>query len=177
MEELLRAIAKGDEGALVELIKIMKSRVYAYCISLVRDPEDAEELTSEVFYQVWKSAKSYKGASKPSTWIFGIARNLCMNHLRKKRIKFLELMEQDAVYDPEQEEEPAYSPEEIKKAMELLSPIHREILFLVYYEELSYGEIAQVLSIPENTVKTRVFHAKRKLREILENEAGRKKIL
>ncbi|MCS7196900.1 MAG: RNA polymerase sigma factor [Aquificaceae bacterium] len=173
MEELIKRIARGEEKALRELIRTMQGRVYAYCLSLVACHEDAEELTSEVFYQVWKSAKNFKGRSKATTWLFGIARNLCMNHLRKKKVQFMELMEGDAVYTPE-EEEPEYDPEVIKRAMEELSPAHREVLYLAFYEELSYGEIASLLGIPENTVKTRVFHAKKKLKELLEHEKSGK---
>lgn len=173
MEELIRKIARGEEKALRELIRAMQGRVYAYCLSLVACQEDAEELTLEVFYQVWRSAKSFKGQSRATTWLFGIARNLCMNHLRKKRVQFIELMEGDAVYNPE-EEEPDYDPEAIRRAMERLSPAHREVLYLAFYEELSYGEIASLLGIPENTVKTRVFHAKKKLKELLEHEKSGK---
>lgn len=173
MEELIRRIAKGEERALKELIKLMQGRIYAYCLSLLLCAEDAEEITSEVFYQVWRSAKEFKGQSKATTWLFGIARNLCMNRLRKKRMQFLELMEGDAVYHPE-EEETDYDPEAVKRALEKLSPIHREVLYLAFYEEMSYSEIAKLLGIPENTVKTRVFHAKKKLKELLENEKSTK---
>lgn len=175
MEELIKAIARGEEKALRELIRLMQGRVYAYCYSLLGQEEDAEEITSEVFFQVWRSAKKFRGDSKATTWIFGIARNLCLNHLRKKKLQFMELLETDAVYEPE--EEPEYDPELVKKAMEKLSPLHREVLYLAYYEELPYSKIAEILGIPENTVKTRVFNAKRKLKEIMENEASNKGIL
>lgn len=175
MEELIKAIATGEEKALRELIRLMQGRVHAYCYSLLGREEDAEEITSEVFFQVWRSAKKFRGDSKATTWIFGIARNLCLNHLRKKKLQFMELLETDAVYEPE--EEPEYNPELVKKAMEKLSPLHREVLYLAYYEELPYSKIAEILGIPENTVKTRVFNAKRKLKEIIENEASNKGIL
>ncbi len=175
MEELIRAIARGEEKALRELIRRMQGRVYAYCYSLVGCQEDAEELTSEVFFQVWRSAKKFRGDSKATTWIFGIARNLCLNHLRKRKIQFMELLEADAVCEPE--EEPECDPELIKRAMERLSPLHREVLYLAYYEELPYSSIGELLGIPESTVKTRVFNAKRRLREIIENEASNKGIL
>ncbi|MEM4558310.1 MAG: RNA polymerase sigma factor [Desulfurococcaceae archaeon] len=175
MEELIKAIARGEEKALRELIRLMQGRVYAYCYSLLGQEEDAEEITSEVFFQVWRSAKKFRGDSKATTWIFGIARNLCLNHLRKKKLQFMELLETDAVYEPE--EEPEYDPELVKKAMEKLSPLHREVLYLAYYEELPYSKIAEILGIPENTVKTRVFNAKRKLKEIIENETSNKRIL
>lgn len=175
MEELIKAIARGEEKALRELIRLMQGRVYAYCYSFLGQEEDAEEITSEVFFQVWRSAKKFRGDSKATTWIFGIARNLCLNHLRRKKLQFMELLETDAVYEPE--EEPEYDPELVKKAMEKLSPLHREVLYLAYYEELPYSKIAEILGIPENTVKTRVFNAKRKLKEIIENEASNKGIL
>lgn len=175
MEDIINSIAKGDEKALKELIMRMQARVYTYCFSLVGNEEDAEELTSEVFFQVWKSAKNFRGQSKATTWLFGIARNLCMNHLRKRKIKFLEITEWDAVYDPN-EEEHDYDPELLKKAMEKLSPLHREVLYLAYYEDMSYHEIAKLLDIPENTVKTRIFNAKKKLRELIQNATSSERI-
>ncbi len=176
MEELIRRIARGEEKALEELIRLMQARVFAYCYSLVGSAEDAEELTSEVFFQVWKSAGKFKGEGRASTWILGIARNLCMNHLRKKRLHFLELLETDAVVEEEEDPYP-YSPEEVGRAMEKLSPAHREVLYLAFYEELTYSEIAKLLGVPENTVKTRVFHAKKKLKELLKDEGSNKRIL
>ncbi len=89
MEELIKAIARGEEKALRELIRLMQGRVYAYCYSLLGQEEDAEEITSEVFFQVWRSAKKFRGDSKATTWIFGIARNLCLNHLRRKKLRTL----------------------------------------------------------------------------------------
>ncbi|MEN3033574.1 MAG: RNA polymerase sigma factor [Aquificaceae bacterium] len=170
MQEIIQRIAKGEESALVELINIMQKRVFSYCFSLVGNYEDAEEITSDVFFQIWKSASNFKNLSTPTTWIFGIARNLCLNHLRKKKFHFQELLESDAVFNPSEEQELSATVEEIRQALTKLSPIQREILYLVFYEEMDYKSIATLLKIPENTVKTRVFNAKRKLKEILSHE-------
>ncbi|MCS7084421.1 MAG: RNA polymerase sigma factor [Aquificaceae bacterium] len=170
MEQIIKRIARGEESALVELINIMQKRVFSYCYSLVGSYEDAEEITSDVFYQVWKSASKFKNLSTPTTWIFGIARNLCLNHLRKKKLHFQELFENDAIFDPIEEQELNATAEEIRQAISKLSPIQREILYLVFYEEMDYKSIAKFLDIPENTVKTRVFNAKKRLKEILSHE-------
>lgn len=133
----------------------------------MRDYEDAQEAVSETFFQVWRSAKNFRGDSKVSTWLFGITRNVIRNMLRKrtKEVKTVEIMEHDAVYEND-----PWEPEDVgvlKKALELFPPAHREVLHLAFYEELSYEEIAQLLKLPLGTVKTRVFYAKKKLLELI----------
>jgi len=168
---LIKKIADGDEEALKKLIKIYRNRIFLYVYGLVGNYEDSEEVTAETFFQIWRSAKNFKGLSRPSTWIFGIARNLTMNLLRKKRRELLtyELEDRDiAVSD----EDLPQNIELLRIAVEKLSPLHREVIHLAFYEELPYSEIAKILGIPENTVKTRVFHAKKKLKEIVKELEG-----
>ncbi|SNZ12122.1 RNA polymerase sigma factor [Hydrogenobacter hydrogenophilus] len=165
--QLIKRIAKGDQEALRELINIYKARLFYYAYGILRDYEDAQEAVSETFFQVWRSAKNFRGDSKVSTWLFGITRNVMRNMLRKrtKEVKTVEIMEHDAVYEND-----PWEPEDVevlKKALERLSPAHREVLHLAFYEELSYEEISQVLGVPVGTVKTRVFYAKKKLLELI----------
>ncbi len=171
---LIQEIAKGDEEALKKLIRLYKNRVFLYTYGILRDYEDSEEATAEVFFQVWRSAKKFKGRSRVSTWIFGIARNVCMNLLRKRKRRFqtLEIMERDAVYEEVDLDE---NIEILRQAIDQLPPAHREVIHLAFYEELPYSEIAQILKVPENTVKTRVFYAKKKLREIVKRLKGEDK--
>ncbi len=163
---LIEEIAKGNEKALKKLIDLYKDRVFAYTYSLLQNYEDSEEATAETFFQIWKSAKRFKGNSKVSTWIFGVARNVCMNFIRKRKRHPLtyEINERDAVYEDVELDEDV---EILRKAIEELPPLHREVIHLAFYEDLPYSEIAKILNIPENTVKTRVFHAKKKLKEIV----------
>ncbi|NPA41533.1 MAG: sigma-70 family RNA polymerase sigma factor [Aquificae bacterium] len=163
---LIRGVAKGDEEALKKLIRLYKDRVFLYVYGLLRNYEDSEEATAETFFQIWRSAKKFKGFSKPSTWIFGVARNVAMNILRKRRKEFktFELEDWDS---PVEDVEVPENVELLRRAIEMLSPAHREVIHLAFYEDMSYSEIAEVLGIPENTVKTRVFHAKKKLRDLV----------
>lgn len=171
---LIKRIADGDEEALKKLIRLYRDRVFLYVYGLTGNYEDSEEITAETFFQIWRSAKNFKGLSKPSTWIFGIARNLTMNLLRKRRreLQAYELEDRDF---PVQDEELPQNVELLRAAIERLSPIHREVIHLAFYEELSYSEIAKVLGVPENTVKTRVFYAKKKLKEIVRELEGEHK--
>lgn len=169
---LIKAIAGGDAKALEKLFTRNQTRVYRYLTRLVRNEAQAEELLNEVFLGVWQGAGRYEGRSEPSTWLISIAHNKAVSALRKKR--------EVSGYDEDaagQIEDDADTPEVItqkldkaaamKAAMQGLSTEHREVLDLVYYQEQSVSEVAEILGIPEATVKTRMFYARKKLSELL----------
>jgi len=169
---LIKAIAGGDAKALEKLFTRNQTRIYRYLARLVRNEAQAEELLNEVFLGVWQSAARYEGRSEPATWLISIAHNKAVSSLRKKR--------EVSGYDEEaagQIEDEADTPEvttqkldkaaALRAAMQGLSAEHREILDLVYYQEQSVAEVAEILSIPEATVKTRMFYARKKLSELL----------
>lgn len=169
---LIRQIAAGDAKALERLFTRNQTRVFRYLMRLVRNEAIAEELLNEVFLGCWSAASRYEGRSEPSTWLLSIAHNKAVSALRKKR-------ELDGIDDDKagEIEDDSDTPEvtaqkhdkgaQIKAAMQKLSVEHREILDLVYYQEQSVAEVAEILSIPEATVKTRMFYARKKLGEIL----------
>ncbi len=144
-------------------------RVFRFVFRLVGDHQKAEDLTIDAFTEVWRSARKFRGAAQVSTWVLGIARNLAMGHLRRNRVS-LEELDDSISYDPDPDQ--AYAGRQleqlIRDALRRLPVIHREVLDLVFMQEMNYEQIACIVSIPVNTVKTRVFHAKAKLREILE---------
>jgi RNA polymerase sigma-70 factor, ECF subfamily len=169
---LIKAIAGGDAKALERLFARNQTRVFRYLTRVVRNEAVAEELLNEVFLGVWQSASRYEGRSEPSTWLISIAHNKAVSALRKKR--------EVSGYDEEtagQIEDDADTPEvtsqkmdkaaQMRAAMKGLSTEHREILDLVYYQEQSVSEVADILGIPEATVKTRMFYARKKLSELL----------
>lgn len=143
-------------------------RIFRFVLRLVAVEAIAEELTNEVFLQVWRHAGGFRGGSTVSTWVFTIARNLALSYLRKKDT--VTLGDDDVA---EQLEDETDSPETtatkqdkamvMRACMERLSLAHREIIDLVYYQEKSIGEVSEILGIPANTVKTRMFHARRQL--------------
>jgi len=165
--ELIAKIAKKDQNAFQTFFYIYKNRLYYYFYKLLENQEDAEELTMEAFFRIYRNAGTFRGESKVSSWVFGIARRVCLEHLKEKNksIKTLELYEGDAVSEGSPINEDV---ELVRKAIEKLAPYEREVLFLAYYEELPYEDIAKVLDIPVGTVKSRVFNAKAKLKRIIE---------
>ena len=165
--ELIAKIAKKDQNAFQTFFYIYKNRLYYYFYKLLENQEDAEELTMETFFRIYRNAGTFRGESKVSSWVFGIARRVCLEHLKEKNrsIKTLEIYEGDAVSEGSPINEDV---ELVRKAIEKLAPYEREVLFLAYYEELPYEDIAKVLDIPLGTVKSRVFNAKAKLKRIIE---------
>jgi RNA polymerase sigma-70 factor (ECF subfamily) len=128
-----------------------------------------EEVTNDVFFDVWKGAGGFQGRSAVLTWIFGIAHNKTMNELRKKTPDPVDPEEFVRVANPdagaEEIVEKKDRSERMKKALNELSPDHRTVLELTFFEGMSYQEIAAVMDCPVNTVKTRMFYAKEKLKE------------
>jgi RNA polymerase sigma-70 factor (ECF subfamily) len=169
-KRLLQETAHGDGDALRYLYDRLGQRVFRYIFRLVGDHQKAEDLTIDTFTEVWRSAGKFRGDALVSTWVIGIARNLTMSDLRRNRVPMEEL-DDSFSYDPDPLQICAGGEQErlVKEALWRLPVIHREVLDLVFMQEMNYEQIACIVSIPVNTVKTRVFHAKAKLREILEN--------
>jgi len=166
---LLEEVARGDGDALRHLYDRLGQRVFRYISRLIGDHQRAEDLTIETFTEVWRSAKKFRGAALVSTWILGIGRNLAMGHLRRNRVPLEELDESlSCDHDPVEAFAGRQKEKLLQDALLRLPVIHREVLDLVFMQELNYEQIACLVSIPVNTVKTRVFHAKAKLRDILE---------
>ena len=173
MEEasLIRSIAQGDREAFERLYFAYQRRLFGYLFRTLGETGAAEELVNDVMFEVWKSAGRYRGESKPSTWILGIAHHRMLNHLRRQRPAPADTAELQHKADPgEQPEQAALRHQEedfVHRALDRLPPPHREVVELTFYQGCSYEEIAAIAGCPVNTVKTRMFHAKKKLREIL----------
>ncbi|MBD0326095.1 MAG: sigma-70 family RNA polymerase sigma factor [Pyrinomonadaceae bacterium] len=170
---LISRIAAGDIEAFKTLHQAYQKRLFAYSMKMLDDAGAAEELCNDVMLDVWRQANRFKGKSKLSTWIFGIAHNKALNTLRSKGHRIDVALEQasttaDARPDPEQSAERRDTREMLEAALEKLSPEHRAVVELTFYHEFSYEEIAQIMKCPVNTVKTRMFYAKQKLREWLD---------
>lgn len=170
--ELLEAIARGDQGAFQRLYVRHSVRIFRFLMRLVQNKATAEEFVNEVFMEIWQHAGRYEGRSSPTTWMMAIAHNKAVSGLRKRReatgvddAAMAEVPDLDD--DPEQTTQKQDKGRIMRTCIARLSPDHREILDLVYYQEMSVGEAADVLGIPENTVKTRMFYARKKLSELL----------
>jgi len=162
--ELIADVAGGSEEAFRQFYDRFADRVYRYAYTILRARHLSEEVVQETMTAAWKGASRFAGRSKVSTWIFGIARNqaytLIRKEIRTERVPDISLVEPDPAPGIQRQER-------VARAMERLSDDHREVVFLTFYEGLSYGEIAVVLGIPTGTVKSRMFHAKRQLAEAL----------
>lgn len=170
-EALLARIVRGDEVAFEPLFRSYQQRLFRYLVGLVRDDSVAEELVCETMTEVWRNADTFQGRSRVSTWIFGIASNKAKTALRRRQ------PQQAAPEDVLRLEDPRPSAADeiaraelagqVRTALELLTPEHRQVVELTFMHGFSYQEIAQIAGCPVNTVKTRMFYAKRRLREAL----------
>lgn len=167
----IRQIAQGDRGAFEAFYQKYKTRLFHYLYSMMHAVEMAEELTNDVMLEVWKGAGRFRGESKSSTWLFGIAHHKALNELRRHRPRLEELRTIRHMVDP------APGPEAeslrdstrlgIEHALMKLSADHREVVELTFYHQCTYREVAEIVGCPINTVKTRMFYAKQQLRRAL----------
>jgi RNA polymerase sigma-70 factor, ECF subfamily len=170
-EVLIARIAKGDRLAMQVLYGRHHVRVYRFGLRLVRDEQIAEDLISEVFLDVWRQAGKFEGRSAVSTWLLAITRFKALSALRKRKDAELDDETAAAIEDPSDDPEVMAQKKDtgkvLRQCLEQLTPDHREIIDLVYYHEKSVEEVAEIVGIPENTVKTRMFYARKKLAELL----------
>jgi len=170
---LLGAVCAGDRGAFSELYRLYQPRLYGYLRRLLRDPASIEELVDDVMFVVWKDARRFRGDAALSSWIFGIAYRKAMSAVRSEGLHKAAL---DRTADPD--EIPARDTSHndlIRTALAELSADHRQVVELTYFCGFSYKEIATIADCPVNTVKTRMYHARRRLRYLLPILAGDRK--
>jgi RNA polymerase sigma-70 factor (ECF subfamily) len=169
--QLLERIAARDQTALRALYARHQGRVFRFVLRLVKRDAVAEELTNEVFLEAWRNAGTFEGKASASTWLLSIAHHRAVSSLRKRRE--LAWNEEAAAEIADTDDNPEVVAQKadksvlLRRAMDQLSPEHREIIDLVYYHEMSIAEVSEVIAIPENTVKTRMFYARKRLSEIL----------
>jgi RNA polymerase sigma-70 factor (ECF subfamily) len=168
---LIERIADGDKLAMQVLFARHHVRVYRFVLRLVRNETTAEDLISDVFLDVWRQASKFEARAQVSTWLLAIARFKALSSLRKRTEGELDEETLAAIEDPGDDPEVAMQKKDrgeiLRKCLTKLSPEHREIVDLVYYHEKSVEEVAKILAIPENTVKTRMFYARKRLSELL----------
>ena len=189
---LIERLSARDERAFNELVQTYGRRVSALVRRMLGNKAEAEDLTQEVFVQVFKAIGSFRGDSKLSTWIYRIAVNLCKNRSKYLRVRHAgEQDELEAVAERvplgearranvaviERPDE-ALGGKQVEKivqdAIQKIEPAFRECLILRDVEELSYEEIEQITGLAAGTVKSRIFRARAQLKEIVERELGEK---
>jgi RNA polymerase sigma-70 factor (ECF subfamily) len=170
--ELITRLCNADEFALEELYHEYYSRLYRFVGRVTHRDDLADEIINDVMFTVWEKAASYDSSCKPSTWIFGIAFNKARQAVRndtRNEEESLDEIDEDSCWLGKHDAglRQLEVDDWVSAALSALSPEHRAVIELTYFEGLHYSEIATVMNCPENTVKTRMFHARKNLAEIL----------
>ena len=169
---LVERIAVGDKLAMQVLFARHRTAIYRWLYRLVGNEIVAEDLLSDVFFDVWRQAGRFEGRSAVTTWLLSIARFKALSARRRRTDVELDETIESTVADSADNAEVAlekkHQGEMLRGALTKLSPEHREIIDLVYYHEKSVDDAAQILSIPPATVKTRMFYARKKLAEMVQ---------
>jgi RNA polymerase sigma-70 factor (ECF subfamily) len=170
-EELVRLSQQGDLKAFDILVERYQKKVFTVAYGLIHDADEAKDLTQESFIRAYSALGDFRGAARFYTWIYRIAVNLCKDHFRKQS------MERAAIATEQNEHPDPITPDRVasqhevsqavRQAIRALPDDHRTVIILREIEGLTYQEIAQVTGISIGTVMSRLFYARRKLREIL----------
>ncbi len=170
---LISRIRARDRRAFEELYRNYHPRLTRFLINLIHRPQLVEEVFNDTMMVVWERPDSYSGASKLSTWIFAIAYRKAMKALRRQDQPVEDRdAETRASPDagPDQELHQQWAQTALFSAIGELSPDHRAVVNLTYFQEISYREIAEIMDCPVDTVKSRMFHARRHLKRKLAGE-------
>ena len=179
-QELVTRAKAGDDSAFAQLMRDNEKRIYNLTLRMTGNAEDAMDLAQEAFLNAWRGLKFFKGDSAFSTWVYRLASNACIDHLRrqKRRQDISVLMpvneEDDSIPDipderflPEQELERQEARSAVAEGLKQLSDEHRQVLVMREINGLSYQEIGDILDLEAGTVKSRIARARNSLRKIL----------
>jgi RNA polymerase sigma-70 factor (ECF subfamily) len=175
--ELISRSIRGLDDSFEELVRRYQRPIAGYVFRLIGDYEASLDVTQEVFIKVYNSLERYRSDYKFSTWLYRIAHNAAIDHLRRNSVnsQSIETESPDGTYQlqlesplpsPEQNRERSEWRAEIAAVIRLLPPAYRELILLRHSQDLSYDEIAEVTGLPLGTVKNRLFRAREMMREI-----------
>jgi RNA polymerase sigma-70 factor (ECF subfamily) len=172
---LIQSMVDGDKRAFKLLYMRHRMRVFRFVIRLVGNESTAEEVVNDVFLQAWRHVQEFKGNSQVATWLLAIARFKAISECRRRSEVQLDERAAAVIEDPS--DSPAISTEKrersdiVQKCLAKLSPIHRDVINLIYYQGKKVEEVAQFTGAPISTIKTRMHYARGHLAEMLA-EAG-----
>jgi RNA polymerase sigma-70 factor (ECF subfamily) len=173
-ETLIRQIAAGHKLAMRALFARHQVKVYRFALRIVRDAALAEDVVSETFIDAWQHADRFEGRSSVSTWLLGIARHKALTAAKRRPTESLDCDAAQNVVDPAASPEAELGERDrgtvIRRCLRALSAEHAEIIDLVYYQGKSIKEIVEILGIPDNTVKSRMFYARKRLAALVAAE-------
>ncbi|MCB9759385.1 MAG: sigma-70 family RNA polymerase sigma factor [Alphaproteobacteria bacterium] len=169
VDELERILAArdGDDSAQEWLIRRYTPPVYRFCVRMLRQDEDARDVTQDCLVRVMRNLHRYDVNRRFSTWVFGIARNACVDELRRRKrlAGGLDREPVDLGPSPLELSSRQERADRLRDALDTLPPMYREVLVLYHFEHLKYREIADALDLPIGTVMNRIFRARGKLRD------------
>jgi RNA polymerase sigma-70 factor (ECF subfamily) len=173
-EMLIGQIAAGDKTAMRTLFARHHVKVFRFVLRIVRDAALAEDTVSETFLDAWRHAGRYEGRASVSTWLLGIARHRALDAAHQRPTESLDCEAAQNAVDPARDPEAELGRKDtgavVRGALAALTREHAEIIDLVYYQEKSIREIVEILGLPENTVKTRMFYARKRLAALVAAE-------
>ena len=169
----MQQIVLGDHAAFSELYLLYKSRMYYYFYRMLgNSAEHANDFLQELFMKLIEKPENYNPSYNFSTWLYSIANNMCKNEYRRRDVRqeyhSVEALEPQIEFLSESSIEPEQAIEKIFQTLDLLGEEHRSAFLLRYREGFSIREVAEILELPEGTVKSRLFYAKKILAEKLE---------
>jgi RNA polymerase sigma-70 factor (ECF subfamily) len=168
---LIRRVAAKDRQAFEILYQCYARRLYGYLSKFLRQPEIVEEVLDDIMLVVWQNASRFDYTSRLSTWIFGIAYHKALKALARASKEPADPLPDVPKWSDQDDPEEIMARQELghalARALEALSPEQRAVVELTFYHECSYREIAAIIKCPVNTVKTRMFHAHRRLAQLL----------
>ncbi len=171
--ELIQRVANGNENAFEQLVKKYQHAVFNIIYRSIGNYEDVEDVAQEIFIKVWRKAKSFKGKSKFSTWLYRIVVNHCLNYRRKHKQRLVsldEMMEKEEIPHSlvvEVDHEQRRNAEIVRESLNELPERQRIALILSRYEGRTYKEIAEMMKVSVSSVESLIFRAKTSLKEKL----------
>lgn len=169
-QELLRRVVLGDKDAMRLLYERHHSTLFAFLRGRGADAQMASDALQDAMLDVWRTASRYSGKASVKTWIFTIARNKLMDRMRKgARLSLVEDLPEsaDPAPDPEAVAMASNDTMRVRDCLAKLKPGHLSVIRLAFYEDMTYAEIGAIENLPEGTVKTRIYHAKKLLMKCL----------
>jgi len=170
-ERLMLAFTQGSSEAFTELFHRYKQPIYGFFCRRISDPANSEELTQETFFALLRARNRYEPRAVFRTYLYAISFKILRAHRRKAAFRATFFDHRNAVWDPSKPDA-TESGLWVRRAVEKLDPLDREIVMLREFEQLSYAEIADLLELPLNTVRSRLFRARTALRDLLEPSAS-----
>ena len=174
-QELVARFQGGDETAFNELVSRHRQEIFFLALGLVGTREDAEDLAQDAFVRAYESLPKFRGQSSFRTWLYRIALNLCLNEVRKRKVRQLMSLDSSGTTMVSREVKPDEAMEEAERHQRLaaavgkLPPKQKRVFALRYFSEMPYAEIAEMLDREVGTVKANYFQAIQKLRAVLKD--------